>query len=151
LFDVSQVPKYYTPLNDDLYLAGSFNGWFPNSTEHKLTRLSHSVFMLNTDLPIGTHQYKFTRGSWASGEANADGSLMANRNLVISTNSLQSVVVKINNWDDMKGRHTASGNVLILHSKFPYPQFNTYKRIWIYLPSDYYTSTKSYSVVYMVK
>jgi predicted alpha/beta superfamily hydrolase len=50
----------------------------------------------------------------------------------------------------MKGNHTASGNVYYLDSHFPYPQFNRTKRIWIYLPADYFSSTNStYSVVYM--
>lgn len=61
-----------------------------------------------------------------------------------------TVDVYIENWDDMKGVHTASGHVYVLESNFPYPQFARTKRMWVYLPPDYFTSgTKTYSVLYM--
>jgi hypothetical protein len=46
----------------------------------------------------------------------------------------------------MQGRHTASGHTLFLDRSFPYPQFNRTKRIWVYLPTDYFTTNKNYSV-----
>lgn len=52
----------------------------------------------------------------------------------------------------MKGNHTATGNVYFLDTRFPYPQFNRTKRIWIYFPADYFTPesvNKTYAVVYM--
>lgn len=144
-FDVDQTPAYYTPFNEDLYISGTFNQWSPNS--NKLSKISDSLYRITLDLPAGRYEYKFTRGSWASGECNLDGSFMANRVLQLSTSTRQ--VSKIQNWEDFKGKHTATGNVHIIHSRFPYPQFNTTKRIWIYLPPDYYTSSKRYPVIYM--
>jgi predicted alpha/beta superfamily hydrolase len=144
-FEVNQVPQYYTPFNDDIYIAGSFNSWSPNA--QKLNKISNSLYRIDLDLASGRHEYKFTRGSWSAGECNSDGSVMANR--VLSLTSSQTVTARILNWDDFKGRHTASGNVHIIHSKFTYKQFSTTKRIWIYLPPDYYTSSKNYSVLYM--
>ncbi|CAF0771396.1 unnamed protein product [Brachionus calyciflorus] len=148
-FNIVDVPRYFTPLNDDIFLSGSFNNWSPNHPLYKFKRLSSNLFKLNIDLPLGTYQYKFTRGSWSTGETSIDGSFFQNRNLQITSTTKQTHLIKISNWDDFKGTHTITGNVYILHSKFPYPQFNTTKSIWIYLPPDYYTSFKSYPVLYM--
>ena len=142
------MPKYYTPLNDDLYVAGSFNNWQPNDPKYKFQKLTYSVYKASFILPYGTHSYKITRGSWEMGEANSDGSFAANRNLVVSSVS-QTLNIIVYNWDDMTGRHTASGNVHILDRVFSYPQFSKIKKIWVYLPPDYYTTTKTYPVFYM--
>jgi enterochelin esterase-like enzyme len=98
----------------------------------------------------GTHEYKFTRGSWSSVETGLNGEYINNRKLQISSNTKLTVDIYIENWDDMKGTHTASGYVYLLESNFPYPQFARTKRIWAYLPPDYFTSpTKTYPVMYM--
>ncbi|RNA01519.1 T9SS C-terminal target domain-containing [Brachionus plicatilis] len=148
-FDIVQVPRYYTPLRDDIFIAGSFNNWSPNHSRYKFNRLSNNLFKLVIDLPQGDHEYKFTRGTWSSGEANSNGDFMANRILKISSNNRQTHLVRIQNWDDFKGGHTATGNVFILSNNFPYRQFNTTKPVWIYLPPDYFSSLKSYPVLYM--
>lgn len=46
-------------------------------------------------------------------------------------------------------KHTASENVKIISEKFEIPQLKTTRRIWIYLPKDYETSHKKYSVMYL--
>ncbi len=148
-FDVIQIPKTYTPLNDDLYISGTFNNWIPNDPRYKLTHLPSGLFKISIDLVLGAHEYKFTRGSWNTSETNSDGTPKPNRQLQVISLSTQRYLISIANWSDMKKSSTAQGNVHILDSKFPYPQFNTLKRIWIYLPSDYYTSLKNYSVIYM--
>lgn len=147
-FIVTRVPKYYTPLNDEIYLSGSFNSWNPKDPNYKMNKINANLFKLTVNLPSGTHLYKFTRGSWSSVECNENGSVMSNRILPVSGASL-SIQHIISNWDDFKGVHSATGNVHIITNDYPYPQFNTTKRIWIYLPADYYTGTKSYSVIYM--
>ena len=145
-FDVDQVPKYYTPLNDDIYVAGNFNNWVPNDPRYKLTEISNGKYKAIVSLDIGYYQYKFTRGSWANVETTLNGLVLADRTILVNQISNQVSKNNIMNWDDLKGRHTASGNVLILDRIFPYPQFNTTKRIWVYLPADYYTSNKNYGV-----
>ncbi len=44
---------------------------------------------------------------------------------------------------------TASKNVDIISEKFEIPQLNTNRRIWIYLPPDYTTTSKKWSVFYL--
>lgn len=46
-------------------------------------------------------------------------------------------------------KHTALENVKIISEKFEIPQLKTTRRIWIYLPKDYETSSKKYPVMYL--
>ena len=46
-------------------------------------------------------------------------------------------------------KHTATENVSIISEKFEIPQLNTTRRVWIYLPKDYATSSKKYPVMYL--
>lgn len=48
-----------------------------------------------------------------------------------------------------KKKHTATENVKIISEKFEIPQLKTTRRIWIYLPKDYETTHKNYSVMYL--
>ena len=147
-FNLFPVPKYYTPINDFIYLAGTFNNWSPNDSRYCFEKLTHNSYRAIISLPVGIYQYKITRGSWETAETNRDGSFMANRNLQV--NSGTSVInIGVSDWDDFKGSHSVVGNVEILDRYFTYPQFNTTKQIWIYLPSDYYISNNRYPVIYM--
>lgn len=44
---------------------------------------------------------------------------------------------------------SAQSNVLVLDTAFKMPQLNRTRRIWIYLPPDYQSSSKRYPVMYM--
>ena len=57
------MPKYYTPYNEDIYLAGSFNNWNPKDQSYKLTKISNGKYKIIVNLETGFHQYKFTRGN----------------------------------------------------------------------------------------
>ena len=46
-------------------------------------------------------------------------------------------------------KHTASPNVHIISENFDILQLNRQRRIWIYLPPDYASSSKKYPVIYM--
>jgi predicted alpha/beta superfamily hydrolase len=49
----------------------------------------------------------------------------------------------------MESRITTSANVHIIDNAFYMPQLRRSRRIWLYLPPDYHTSTKQYPVLYM--
>lgn len=106
-FEVNQVPKYYTPFNEDIYVSGTFNNWSPNA--HKLTKITNDLFQIELDLSVGTHQFKFTRGSWSNGECNSDGSFMANRQIQVTSTTTKHTS-KIYNWDDVKVKFYVEGN-----------------------------------------
>jgi hypothetical protein len=145
--EVISTPKYYTPLNEDIYLVGNFNNWNYKDERYKLTRLSHNTFKIMLELKKDVYGFKFSRGSNSTVETNKDYSNKPNRKLDLLNGNVQEKV-NVDNWSDMKGNHTATGNVLIVSTAFPYPQLNTTKPILIYLPNDYFTSNKTYSVLY---
>ncbi|CAF1059318.1 unnamed protein product, partial [Didymodactylos carnosus] len=149
-FRISKVPRFFTPINDNLFLAGSFNNWKPNDEQYRLIKNENQplVYSLNVSLPLGSYQYKITRGTWEKGETLADGSQKSNRYLQVNNN--MDVNISVDNWSDNIGKRTASNQVFILESSFSmFPFFNRTRRIWIYLPRDYFQNiVKSYPVIY---
>lgn len=152
--NVNKVPQYYTAADDDLYLSGDFNDWSLKHPKFKFKKLSPSHYQLTFDLQLGTYMYKITKGTidWTFNLDSFEilpGDKFQARKLVISTEAKQTINVEVENWKDSFGKHTVTGNVHLLSAKFPYPQFDATKKIYIYLPPDYETSGKRYSVVYM--
>lgn len=67
---------------------------------------------------------------------------MTNHNLFMNA--------EITRWEGKDGNHSYKywGNIFIINY-FLIPQLNRSTRIWIYVPSDYYSSTNYYPVLYM--
>jgi predicted alpha/beta superfamily hydrolase len=141
---INQIPFYYTPLTDTIFAAGTFNGWNPRDLNHRLVQQSNGSYTLTLPNGIGNTELKFTRGSWLKEETQLNGNQLANR--VVQNN--QSYTFSIQNWNDMLGWHTAVGNTHIIDQEFYIPQLNRYRRVWIYLPQNYYISSQNYPVVY---
>ncbi len=139
-----------TPLTDTLFLSGTFNSWSANNTSYTFTHTGFNVFEITINPPAGLLEYKVTRGSWTTVEADAVGGSIPNRTYTYS-GTPATINIQINGWEDIggNGQTTASSNVHILDTDFPIPQLNRTRRIWIYLPPDYHTSQKNYPVLYM--
>lgn len=145
---VTDVPQYFTPILDTLFVAGNFNGWASGDPAYQLMLQPDGSYTVTVDGAEGdTLEYKFTRGDWARVETQSDGSFLSNRISFFAVGSTVDCVVA--DWDDTNGSHTINGTVLELDYNFFIPQYNRVRRIWIYLPPDYYTSTEHYPVVYM--
>jgi alpha-glucosidase len=136
-----------TPSESQIFIAGNLNDWNPGSTDHKLIPNSngHPTIVVQG---TGTISFKFTRGSWATVEGNANGGYLPNRSFTFG--SADTLNVTILSWEDLGGPNsTAAENVSIMSPAFFMPQFNRNRRIWIYLPPDYDTSGIDYPVLYM--
>ena len=129
---------------DPVFMAGSFNGWNPRDTHYvsRLDTLSHRWY-IPFNLPGGSYEFKFTRGSWQQAECGLQGAFLENRNMVCT----------ILGWSDQfplpVKKHTARPEVRVLDSAFFMPQLGRSRRIWIYLPPGYAGSSRSYPVLYM--
>lgn len=138
-----------TPPNAELYIAASFNDWQPGDTTFRLITGQAGIYAIDIDI-IGNHSFKFTRGSWDKVETTASGQSIANRQHQFgSTDSLQLVIA---GWEDLLNNTeppTLPKNVSILDDNFFMEPLNRSRRIWIYLPPDYETSSKKYPVMYM--
>lgn len=141
-----------TPSAENIFIAGSFNNWNPSDNNFKLTK-SGSTYSITLPAGSGKAEYKFTRGSWATVEGDANGNVISNRSFTYSINGVENVTVA--GWEDKKAGgggsvSTALPNVKIISNNFFIPQLNKSRRVWIYLPNDYGTSlTKRYPVLYM--
>ncbi|HRH60029.1 MAG TPA: alpha/beta hydrolase-fold protein, partial [Chitinophagaceae bacterium] len=149
IITITQTPNYYTPLLDTIFVAGTFNNWNAGDVNYTLQKTVLNTWQITLSEPAGTAiEYKFTRGNWSAVETKADGSYLPNRQYTF-TNSSGSRNIAIGNWEDMLGNHTAVGNTKIIDLDFYMPQLNRYRRVWIYLPQDYYSSSAQYPTLYM--
>jgi predicted alpha/beta superfamily hydrolase len=150
-FTLVSIPDY-TPEADQIYIAGSFNGWNPGNPQYKLEKNESNLWQitLNGFSNGETIQFKFTRGSWTTVEKDTEGEEIGNRSYTFGNGG--TVDITIHNWADNSGQgsnSTAAENVHILNEEFYMPQLNRNRRIWIYLPPDYEQSQKNYPVIYM--
>ncbi|MCF8398713.1 MAG: T9SS type A sorting domain-containing protein [Bacteroidales bacterium] len=149
-FIVDSLPDY-TPPEDDLYIAGDFNGWNAGDPAYMMQKNAQDLWeiTLNGFSNGETIEFKFTRGDWATVEKDPKGEEMENRSFTFGNG--ETVYVKIYNWADNNGGggSTAAENVTIMDEDFYMPQLDRYRRIWVYLPPDYEDSQDHYPVLYM--
>ncbi|MBE0639170.1 MAG: T9SS type A sorting domain-containing protein [Bacteroidales bacterium] len=143
---VTSIPAN-TPPEDNIFIAGSFNGWDPGNATFILQSNTNGQPQIVIN-GTGTIQFKFTRGSWATVEGNETGGYLPNRTFTFGTQD--TLLLTILSWEDLGGPGTtAAENVVIMDNAFFMPQLNRTRRIWLYLPPDYETSGKDYPVLYM--
>lgn len=149
ILTITGVPDYYTPLTDTLFIAGTFNNWNPGDANWRLRRNSRGQWQIVVTQPAGTIiEYKFTRGNWGSVETKANGSFQPNRSYTF-TNTQTRRNISIGDWQDQTGQHTTVGNTRIIDMDFYIPELNRTRRVWVYLPADYFTTNKTYPTLYM--
>jgi len=145
---ITDIPRYYTPLTDTIFLTGTVDNWQGNSLSYMMIKQPNGTYEIELNSIVGTLiEFKFTRGSFSSVETQLDGTYLPNRSFNFA-NGL-TIDCQIANWEDMLGWHTSLGNTYLLDLDFPIPQLNHNRRIWVYFPPDYFTSTNAYPVVYM--
>jgi metallo-beta-lactamase class B len=141
-----------TKKNDDIYVSGTFNNWNPKDENYKLKPLGGTrKGVVLRDLNAGNYAFKFTRGSMDKVECTADGRDIPDHVVDISADI--SLDFTIAGWKDdypeRPKRYTASPQVKIIDTAFSIPQLNRKRRIWLYLPKSYASSSRTYPVLYM--
>lgn len=149
-FELQQLP----PVKDaaaQYYLAGNFNNWVANDSTCRFKKTTEGTYRLSIALQANAYEFKITRGHWDKVEVAANGKAIGNRSVQVRKDTL--VKITIANWADAFAKalpqHTASAQVHVLDSAFLIPQLNVKRKIWIYLPASYASSTKKYPVLYM--
>lgn len=87
-----------TPVNDPLFIVGSFNNWKPGDSKFQMKRLAPNLFTITLDKPKGEMEYKFTRGNWGKEEMDVFGNHISNRKLRTSADTVR---VSIPEWNDI--------------------------------------------------
>ncbi len=143
-----------------IYVAGSFNDWNPAAPGYVLAPQPDGACQLTLPATVRGHQeFKFTRGSWATGEADANFQAVPNHQADFGT-APTTITLQVAAWTDQRPGgptppllpkpHTAAPNVRILSDSFRLPQLGgRRRRIWLYLPPDYTTSKRRYPVLYL--
>lgn len=148
---VDAVPAN-TPASDPIHIAGDFQSWDPSSTAHALAyNASAGTHHITLQGVSGSVEFKFTRGSWATVESDANGQFIPNR--TYTTSPGDTLYLQILGWEDLNGNggsnSTAEANVTVMDDDFYISQLMRTRRIWVYLPPDYATSGLNYPVLYM--
>ncbi len=145
---VTSLPSN-TPSDADIYVAGSFTDWAPDNPDFILTKLEDGSRQITVNPSPGLLKFKFTRGGWTSVEGNAEGGFLPDRQLQYDGTE-QTLELTILSWEGQStSNSTAAENVQIISEDFAIPQLDRSRRIWIYLPPDYDSSSKYYPVLYM--
>lgn len=146
------VTDVATKKNDDIYIAGTFNGWNPKDENYKLKPFGGSrKSIVLKDMAAGNYAFKFTRGGFDKVECMADGRDISDR--MLEVNNDVSFEYTIAGWKDeypeRPKMYTASPQIRIIDTAFKIPQLNRTRRIWVYLPKGYGSSDKKFPVLYM--
>jgi metallo-beta-lactamase class B len=147
---IQSLPAY-TPAGAHLFFAGNFNNWNPRDPAYRFLPEKDGSLSLSFTTTLETIEGKITRGQWTEAEGDADCQPLSNR--VIKTGSDdQEIWFRVASWTDMQEAatcHTASEQVVLLHPDFYIPQLDRHRKIWAYLPPDYWSGARRYPVVYM--
>jgi len=151
-FEIKSLPPYDNS-DSEIFLAGSFNGWNPQDKNFQFNKTANGNYFLEIKLNSSYYEYKITRGGWDKVECTDSSEDVLNRQLKI--NSDTTIEITIQGWKDhfspvaVKRKNTTGKNVQIIDTAFLIPQLQRTRRIWVYLPDGYNTSTHRYPVLYM--
>jgi len=150
-FEINSFPVN-NPANSSLFIAGNFNSWNPQNKDYQFQKNEKGYF-LELSLNTGSYEYKITRGGWDKVECSKEGKDIGNRILKVVAD--ENIELSIEGWKDLFAssfqpkKSTANKNVRIIDTAFFIPQLNRTRRVWVYLPPSYNSSTKKYPVLYM--
>lgn len=149
--EINSLPAN-TPAAGTIFIAGNFNGWNPQNKNFQFQK-SEKGYFLELVLNTGSYEYKITRGGWDKVECNNEGKDIGNRTLKVDADA--TIDLSIDGWKDLFAssalpkKSTANKNVRIIDTAFLIPQLDRTRRVWVYLPPSYSSSSKKYPVMYM--
>jgi len=97
-FLVKKLPDN-TPENDDIYLVGSFNNWYPRDRNYVFKKQRNGTFYITLAEKEGEIEYKLTRGSWESVEGDKKGGKIPNREF--NYGDADTVLLSVASWEDL--------------------------------------------------
>lgn len=149
-FELQNIPKS-KDATPQYFIAGNFNNWAAGDSTFRFKKANDGSYWIEKQLEADAYEFKVTRGNWDKVESTTNGQTIGNRAFQLKKDTL--IQINVANWADEFAKplpkHTASVNVHVVDSAFSIPQLNAKRKVWIYLPSSYATSTKKYPVLYM--
>ncbi|AEI47707.1 alpha/beta hydrolase [Runella slithyformis] len=142
-----------TPVDDErpVYIAGNFCEWFPDIERFKMQKVEPGKYRFQFppdflfDQPL---EYKYTRGGWDQVELDSFGEAPQNRKIRTKGTAQKDFVP---HWrkDGRAFDVRYVPTVETVSEHFEIPQLGRKRRVRVLLPHDYYTSSKSYPVIYL--
>jgi predicted alpha/beta superfamily hydrolase len=149
--EINSVPAN-NPANSSIFIAGNFNSWNPQNKNFQFQK-NDKGYYIDLSLNTGSYEYKITRGGWDKVECTNEGRDIGNRDLKVEGDV--TINLSVEGWKDLfassatSKKSTANKNVNVIDTAFFIPQLNRTRRVLIYLPPSYNSSTKKYPVLYM--
>lgn len=136
------------PTDKDVYISGNFEGWTGGNEKYRLEK-NGEINQVTLQDTLGNLEFKFTLGNWDTVEKDINGNDITNRTYQFTAaNDRLSVIVE--NWGSLEKKDLVlPENVQILSDSVYIPQLQRYRRIWVYTPPNYNSSSETYPVVYM--
>lgn len=125
-----------TPLKARFSIICEQNNWNASDSNFLFNKVKNDWVLKLPNLS-DTFFYKITRFSNNKIEVDAGFKEIENRMVLPSEKGI--VNVNIFNWSDFKKHHSDNSNVEILSESFYSEFLGNARKIWIYLPNDYYT------------
>ncbi len=133
-----------------MFAAGNFNSWNPADKNFLLKKTGENTWQIDIAyMPKGAYSFKFTQGNWQTVEDSLNGAERSNRLAKIDSDTILYFTILGWRQEDKPRNHTASKNVHLISDSFFMPQLNRYRKIHIYLPSNYKTSKQKFPVLYI--
>jgi len=148
------TPPASTPAGATVFVAGTFNQWNPAAVEYRLTAQAGGGYAITLPGSVrGPIEFKFTLGSWESGELDSAGHDAPNRRFEVPATGSATYTGSVAGWRNGAPRpaaaHSATASVSVLNADFAMPQLGRTRRVWLYLPPGYAASSQRYPVLYM--
>lgn len=132
-----------------VYIAGNFNDWNERDEAFRMRNAGVGHYVLELDRPLDFPlEYKYTRGSWDSVEANEYGNSGDNRYVEDPTPVIGDTVYfwqAYGNTDAPEYRPIID----VISERFEIPQLIKTRRIAALLPYNYHETDKHYPVLYL--
>jgi len=87
-----------TPDEDNIYITGSFNGWYPKDNKYKFEKNEKGKFQFTLLRKNNEVEFKITRGDWSKEEVDILGYKMSNRKFEFG--SADTIYLTIHGWLD---------------------------------------------------
>jgi len=135
--------------NKSIYISGNFEGWTGGHELYKLAEVNDQ-FSITLEESQEQLDYKFTLGNWNTVEVSSEGNDITNRTYVFSKPK-DTLKLVVENWKGLGSEKelVLPENVEILGDSVYMPQLDRFRRVWVYTPTTYATSSAFYPVVYM--
>lgn len=138
-----------TPVHARFSIICEQNDWNASDSNFLFKKVKNN-WVLQLPNFSDTFFYKITRFSNHKIEVDAGFNEIENR--MILPNTKGNVLVNIANWSDFKKHHSDNSNVEILSDSFYSEFLGSARKIWIYLPNDYYTDKqKKFPIIFALQ